>query len=197
MAFGVGLTIVFALFFLVGCGDEPVPNPPPSIATATIPAPPSATPPPSATAVPRVPPTVPPSPTPDQAALGSAYVIQATLIVSEVVTAPAISDAVTAAADAGQTALFGGTVNVTALSATLTKAADVVAAAGTKFAALHPPAVYQAAHDQMLGVFAQYDTAFSQAETAAQQGDWLALATAAGQIAAATDRLNTLLNQLQ
>jgi hypothetical protein len=124
-------------------------------------------------------------------------VLQATLIVSNVLTAPTISDAVTAAGDAGSTALLGGTVNVSALTERLAQAAAVVAAAETKLAALNPPAAYQPTHDQLLGAFAKYDQAFSQAQTAVQNGDWLALATAAGDIAAATDELSRLLSQLQ
>ncbi len=185
---------VLGLFLLTACGDEPVPTPPPGTAVALTAG--LATPPPSATPVPRNTPTVPPSPTPSQADLESAYVIQATLIVSGVLTAPEIGDAVTAAGDAGSTALFGGNVNVNALTGALTRAADVVTAAGMKFAALTPPAAYKPMHDQMLGVFAKYDASFSQAETAINNGDWLALATATGNIAAATDELNTLLNQL-
>lgn len=195
MALVLCLTFL-ALFLLAACDDETVPTPP-IAASTTVPAPRGATPPPSATAVPPDTPTIAPSPTPSQAALERAYVLQATLIVSSVLTAPAISDAVTAAGDAGSTTLFGGTVNVNALTDTLAKAAAVVAAAEAKLAALNPPAAYQPTHDQLLGTFAKYDQAFSQAGTAVQNGDWLTLATAAGDIAAATDELSTLLSQLQ
>jgi hypothetical protein len=71
----------------------------------------------------------------------------------------------------------------------------VIATAGEQFAALNPPAAYKGAHEQLLGVFAKYDASFNQAEAAVKNSDWLALATAAGDIAAATDELNTWLNQ--
>lgn len=196
LALLVGLTCL-ALGLLAACDDATVPTSSPVTANTTVPTPPSAPLPPTATARPRDPPTVPPSPTPSQAALESAYLLQATSIVSSVLTAPEISDAVTAGGEAGTTVLLGGTVNVTTLTDKLANAAAVVAAAGEQLAALNPPAAYQATHEQLLNVFAQYDTAFSQAATAVQNGDWLALATVAGDIAAATDELNTLLNQLK
>ncbi len=141
-------------------------------------------------------PTPPPPPTPSEGTLATIYVLQATSILSGVVTAPEIGNAIAAAGDAGSTALFGGNVNVTDLTDKVTKAADVVSNAGTKFAALTPPAAYKPLHDQLIGVFASYDASFSQAETAVKNGDWVALATAAGNIATATNDLNTLLNKL-
>jgi hypothetical protein len=142
-----------------------------------------------------VPPTPRPSPTSSQADLEQAYVLQASTIVSTVVTAPEISNAVTAAGDAGTTALMGGNVDANALAGKLETAAGVISTAGEQIATLHPPAAYKRAHDQLLGVFSKYDASFNQAETAVKNSDWLALATAAGDIAAATDELSTWLNQ--
>lgn len=191
-----------ALFLLAACGDQPVPAPPQATATAEVSGRGSVTPPPSTTLVPSdqplatpVPPTPRPSPTSSQADLEHAYVLQASTIVSSVVTAPEIGDAVTAAGDAGTTALMGGNVDANALAGKLETAAGVISRAGEQFAALSPPAAYKGAHEQLLGVFTKYDASFNQAEAAVKNSDWLALATAAGDIAAATDELNTWLNQ--
>jgi len=126
----------------------------------------------------------------------AAYLNQVNDLAMQMQNSPELADALKAVTNAGTTGATGGTVDTTALTDSLNKAATFMNGIATKAAALQPPADLQSVQTNLMQAVTNWQSGITAAQSAAGSQNWTDVATAATQMGQGATALNTVLSYL-
>ncbi len=126
----------------------------------------------------------------------AAYLQQVNDLATQMQNAPELSGALTAMGDAATKGAAGQTVDTTALTDSLNKAATFLQGIATKAAALQPPANFQSVQAELMQSVTDWQNGLKAAQSAAGAQNWTDAANAAVQMTQGMTDLRSLLSDL-